>query len=219
MLTARSVKHLTRTRGFCLTSSLLLGGEVKVESGLKPVKLELAGREEVSWRWCCLESESLLDWLSWLLEVRLLNWSLTSRGRSSELLSTSLVTSEQTSLLVRSIIWVDEWVDSSTVSAGRNTVDKVSCIGIVVVVVGGKVGSVSVEIEVTVSGVMGVDEWVKVGINWLIIIVIVNWLCNRSCLTDRCSNLDGSNRSRCRGLGYKCSRFKTSSSGGNMISF
>jgi len=159
----------------------------------------------------------LLDWLSWLLEARLLNWSLTSRGRSSELLNTSLVTSEQTSLLVRSIKWVDEWVNSGTVSTSRNAVDKVSCVG--VVVLGSKVGSVSVELEVTMSWVMGVDEWVKVGVNWLINIVIVNWLCNRSSLANRCSYLDRSNGGRCRGLGYKCSRLLTSSSGGNMSSF
>jgi len=212
MLTARSVKHLTRLFSFVR----LLGREVEVESGLKPVKLELTWREEVSWRWSGLKRESLLGWLSWLLEARLLNllsslsllearllnWSLTSRSWSNE------------TLLMRSIKGIDEWVNSSTVSTGRNIVDKVSSMGIVVVVVlGGKVGSVSVEVEVTVSRVMGVDEWVEVRINWCINIVIVG-LCNRSCLTNRCSNLDRSSTD-----GSNRGRGKTSSSGGNMSSF
>jgi len=112
----------------------------------------------------------LLDGLSWLLEARLLNWSWTSRGRSSELLNTNL------GVLVRSIKWVDERVDTGTVSTGGNTVNKVSGIGSVVIIIGSKVGSVSVELKVTVGWVMWVDEWVKVGVNWLINIVIVNWL-------------------------------------------
>jgi len=195
MLTARSVKHLTR--GVLFTFSRLLGREVKVESRLKSVELELTWRKEVPWRWSGLKRESLLSWLSWLLEARLLN--------------TGLVTSEQTSLLVRSIKGVDERINSSTVSTGRDTVHKV------VAIVGSKVGSISVELEVTVSRVVRVDEWVEVRINWCINIVIVNWLCNRSRLTNRGSNLDGS--SRCRGLGNKSSRSLASSSGGNMSSF
>merc|ERR1712106_680894 len=102
-------------------------------------------------------------------------------------------------------------INSGTISTSWNTVNKV------VGIVGSKVGSISVELEVTVSWVMGVDEWVEVGIHWCINIVIVNWLLNRSCLTNRCSNLDRS--SRCRGLGNKSSRTLTSSSGGNMSSF
>jgi len=152
----------------------------------------------------------LLDWLSWLLEARLLN-------RSSYLLNTSLVTSKETSLLVRSIKWVDEWVDTSTVSTIGDTVDKVSYV--CVVVSWGKVGSVPVELEVTVSGVMRVDEWVEVRINWCINIVIVNSLSNRSSLLDRSSNLYRGNTCRCRGLGNKGSSFLTSSSSRNMSSF
>ena len=151
----------------------------------------------------------MLDWLSWLLEARLLN-------RSSYVLNTSLVTSKETSLLVRSIKWVDEWVDTSTVSTIGDTVDKVSYVG--VVVSWGKVGSVPVELEVTVSGVMRVDEWVEVRINWCINIVIVNSLSNRSSLLDRSSNLYRGNTCRCRGLGNKGSSFLTSSSSRNMSS-
>merc|ERR1712106_265886 len=84
---------------------------------------------------------------------------------------------------------------------------------VVVVVLGGKVGSVSVEVEVTVSRVMGVDEWVEVRINWCINVVIVG-LCNRSCLTNRCSNLDRSSTD-----GSNRGRGETSSSGGNVSSF
>merc|ERR1712128_244357 len=106
---------------------------------------------------------------------------------------------------MRSIKGIDEWVNSSTVSTGRNIVDKISSMG--------KVGSVSVEVEVTVSRVMGVDEWVEVRINWCINIVIVG-LCDRSCLMNRCSNLDRSSTD-----GSNRGRGKTSSSGGNVSSF
>jgi len=148
----------------------------------------------------------LLDWLSWLLEARLLN-------RSSYLLNSSLVTSKKTSLLVRSIKRVDEWVDTGTVSAWGNTV------GESIDMVTSKVGSVPVELEVTMSGVMRVDEWVEVRINWCINIVIVNRLGNRSSLLDRSSNLYRGDTCRCRGLGNKGSSFLTSSSSRNMSSF
>jgi len=39
-------------------------------------------------------------------------------------------------------------------------------------------GSVGVESEVTVGWVMGVDEWVEVGVNWLISVVVVDGLGN-----------------------------------------
>jgi len=148
----------------------------------------------------------LLDWLSWLLEARLLN-------RSSYLLSSCLVSSKQTSLLVRSIKRVDEWVDTSTVSAWGNTV------GESIDMVTSKVGSVPVELEVTMSRVMRVDEWVEVRINWCINIVIVNRLGNRSSLLDRSSNLYRGDTCRCRGLGNKGSSLLTSSSSRNMSSF
>jgi len=148
----------------------------------------------------------LLDWLSWLLEARLLN-------RSSYLLSSCLVSSKQTSLLVRSIKRVDEWVDTSTVSTRRDTV------GESIDMVTSKVGSVPVELEVTMSWVMRVDEWVEVRINWCINIVIVNSLSNRSSLLDRSSNLYRGDTDRCRGLGNKGSSLLTSSSSRNMSSF
>merc|ERR1711922_132142 len=106
---------------------------------------------------------------------------------SSYLLNSSLVTSKKTRLLMRCIKRVDEWVDTGTVCTGRNTVNKVSCVG--VIVSWGEVGSVPVELEVTMSRVMRVDEWVEVRINWCINIVIVNRLGNRSSLLDRSSNL------------------------------
>jgi len=148
----------------------------------------------------------LLDWLSWLLEARLLN-------RSSYLLSSCLVSSKQTSLLVRSIKRVDEWVDTSAVSTWRDTV------GESIDMITSKVGSVPVELEVTMSRVMRVDEWVEVRINWCINIVIVNRLGNRSSLLDRSSNLYRGDTCRCRGLGNKGSSFLTSSSSRNMSSF
>jgi hypothetical protein len=117
-------------------------------------------------------------------------------------------------LLVRSIERVDEWVDSSTVSAWGNTVSKS------VDIIWSKVGSISVELEVTVSGVVRVDEWVEVRINWCISIVIVNCLNDRSCLLYRSSKLlYGGSTDRSRGLGNKSSGLLASSSGRNMSSF
>merc|ERR1719289_375306 len=125
----------------------LLGGEVKVESSLESVELELTGREESSGSWGSghlLEGsvESRLDGLDRL-------------GRLS--LETSLVTGEQTSLSVGGIEWVDEGVDSSTVGTGRHTgssqgASRASS------VLGGKLGSIGIVLEVTVGRVEGVDE-------------------------------------------------------------
>merc|ERR1719209_2698924 len=148
----------------------------------------------------------LTNKLGWLLEARLLN-------RSSYLLSSCLVSSKQTSLLVRSIKRVDEWVDTSTVSTRRDTV------GESIDMVASKVGSVPVELEVTVSWVVWVDEWVEVRINWCINIVIVNRLGNRSSLLDRSSNLYRGDTCWCRGLGNKGSSFLTSGSSRDMSSF
>merc|ERR1719289_756445 len=140
----------------------LLGGEVKVESSLESVELELTGREESSGSRGCghlLEGsvESRLDGLDRL-------------GRLS--LETSLVTGEQTSLSVGGIEWVDEGVDSSTVGTGRHTGSSqgASRAGSVL---GCKLGSIGIVLEVTVGRVEGVDEGVEVGVNRLINIIIV----------------------------------------------
>jgi len=211
MLTARTVKHNNKNSH----PRHLLGGEVKVESRLKSVKFELTRWEKVPWSRGAVDSKRLLDRLSRLLEGRLLNWSWASRGGCSELLNIGLVTCEQTSLLVRGIKGVDERVDSSAISTSGDTVYKVS-----VVVLGSKVSSISIELEVTVSGVMRVDEWVVIGVNWLISIVIVNCLNYRSwsSLMDRSSNLDRS-RNLDRSLCNKGCRFLTSCSSGNVSSF
>merc|ERR1719347_599428 len=100
---------------------------------------------------------------------------------------------------------VDEWVEPSAVGAGGNTIGKSS--------VTSKVGPVPVKLEVSVSWVMRVDEWVEVRINWWCInIVVVNRLSNRSSLLNRNSNLYRGNRCRCWCLGNKSSSFLTSSS-------
>jgi len=161
----------------------LLGGEVKVESSLESVELELTGREESSGSRGCghlLEGsvESRLDGLDRL-------------GRLS--LETSLVTGEQTSLSVGGIEWVDEGVDSSTVGTGRHTGSSqgASRAGSVL---GGKLGSIGIVLEVTVGRVEGVDEGVEVGVNRLINIIIVgrslHWQ-RSSSLTDRGGLTDG----------------------------
>jgi len=158
----------------------LLGGEVKVESSLESVELELTGREESSGSRGC---------------GHLLEGSVESRlerlGRLG--LETSLVTGEQTSLRVGSIEWVDEGVDSSTVGTGGHTGSSqgASRAGSVL---GGELGSIGIVLEVTVGRVEGVDEGVEVGVNRLINIIIVgrslHWQ-RSSSLTDRGSLTDG----------------------------
>merc|ERR1719347_1646369 len=103
---------------------------------------------------------------------------------------------------------VDEWVEPSAVGAGGNTIGKSS--------VTSKVGPVPVKLEVSVSWVMRVDEWVEVGINWCINIVVVNRLSNRSSLLNRGSNLYRGDRCRC--LGNESGSFLTSSSCRHMSS-
>merc|ERR1719500_1896825 len=115
---------------------------------------------------------------------------------------------------MRSIKRVDKRIDSGTVGTSRNTIGESTCF------VWSKVGCITVELEVTVSGVVRVDEWVEVRINWCINIVVVNCLNSRSCLLYGSSKLlyRGST-DRSRGLGNKSSRLLTSSSGRNMSSF
>jgi len=112
-----------------------------------------------------LKNKSLLDWLN--------RSGWTSSYWGSEL-NSGLVTCKKPSLLMGSIEWVDEGVDSGAVGTGRNTVHKV------VHVVWSKVGSVPVELEVTVGRVVGVDEWVEVGIDGFVNIVVVNGLSDRN---------------------------------------
>merc|ERR1719336_3151634 len=133
---------------------------------------------------------------------------------SSEL-NSSLMSCKKTSLLMRRVKWVDEGVDTSTVNTRGNTGSKVSH--------SAKVSSVAVELEVTMSWVLGVDEWVEVRVNWFIDVVIVNGLSNRdrgslrsrSCNLDRSSNLDWSSGS----FSDKSSRFLTSSTKWHMSTF
>jgi hypothetical protein len=93
------------------------------------------------------------------------------------------VTSEKPAL-VRSVKRVHEGVDTGTVSAGRNA--KVLDLG--GGLLGGEVGAVGVESEVTVGWVMGVDEGVEVGVHGLIRVVIVNCLGGGGGLNNRGSN-------------------------------
>lgn len=84
-------------------------------------------------------------------------------------------------LLVRSIKGVDEGVDSSAIG----TVWHQRSTGGSLLSLGSKGGSVLVEAEVTVSGVMGVDKGVEVGVSRLIVIIIIV----KRLLGDRCSCL------------------------------
>jgi len=99
------------------------------------------------------------------------------------------------SLLVRGVEWVDKGVDTCAVGAvgdGAGAVELVAADS----VGGGKVGAVDVELEVAVGGVVGVDEWVEVGVDWGLVNVVVveelrDWEGGRD-LTDRESLLGNS---------------------------
>jgi hypothetical protein len=163
-----------------------LGGEVKIESSLEPVEVQLAGREEPPGSLSCwLEVESWLHLLD-RSTSRLLGSGLElegSLGRSNKLLR----------LLVGGIKGVHKGVDTSTVS----TVGDMGRVG--EGSLGSEFGSILVETEVTVGWVMWVDERVGILSNRLIVIVIiVKGLLDRSCNLDRCRNLSGSSRSRSR---------------------
>ena len=83
------------------------------------------------------------------------------------------MTCQESSLLVAGVEWVDEGVDSGTVGAVWNSeVVGLSWSNLL----RGELGSVGVESEVTVSGVVGVDEWVEVGVDWFVSVVVVNGL-------------------------------------------
>jgi len=135
----------------------LLGGKVKVESSLESVEVKLTGREKSSGGGGSGGEGELVDGrLDGLL------------GSTDRLLYTSQVTGKQTSVLVGGVEWVDEGVDTRAVSTGRHA-GELGSDG----VVGGKLGSVSVELEVSVGGVVGVDEGVEVGVDGGIGVVIV----------------------------------------------
>jgi len=74
--------------------------------------------------------------------------------------------------LVRSVEGVHEGVDTGAVSAVRDA----EVLDLGGGLLGGEVGAVGVESEVTVGRVMGVDEGVEVGIHGLIGVVVVNCL-------------------------------------------
>ena len=75
---------------------------------------------------------------------------------------------QESGVVVAGVKWVDEGVESLAASAGgneravQNTGD-----------LRGKLGTVLVEGKVAVGGVVGVDEGVEVGVNWLVIILLV----------------------------------------------
>ena len=189
----------------------LLGSKVKVEPGLEPVELELAGREELPGGGG--GGEGVESGLGRLTEGGLLG------GR---LLNTSLVTGKKTAL-VRGIKGVDEWVDSGAVGTGRHTgKEVVGNLAVVVVVPGGKIGSVDVVLEVPVGGVVRVDEGVEVGVHRGVDIVVVQGGSNRGRGSGSGGNKSGRGRS---GVGLtslgsiKGSRVETVGTGRDMGSF
>lgn len=97
-----------------------------------------------------------LDWsLNWL-------WAwLWAWGGTAWSLDTGEVTSKETSLVVGSVEWVDEGVDTGAVSAGWDSrlLSSQRRVGV-------ETSSVGVELEVSVGWVVWVDEWVSVGVDW-----------------------------------------------------
>merc|ERR1719360_142375 len=142
----------------------LLGREIKVESGLESVEVKLTRGEEPPGGRGGGEGESgsgLLGSKSGLLG--------SSGGSAGSLLGTSKVTGQETAVLVASIEGIDEGVDSSAVGTVGDASDLAGN-----GVVGGELGSVGVELEISVGGVMGVDEGVKIGVDGGISIVVVS---------------------------------------------
>merc|ERR1719360_229139 len=142
----------------------LLGREIKVESGLESVEVKLTRGEEPPGGRGGGEGESgsgLLGSKSGLLG--------SSGGSAGSLLGTSEVSGQETAVLVASIEGIDKGVDSSAVGTVGDASDLAGN-----GVVGGELGSVGVELEVSVCGVMGVDEGVKIGVDGGISIVVVS---------------------------------------------
>jgi len=167
----------------CLLDRKLLGGEVKVKSGLESVEFQVAGREKS--RGLGSPEEILLD------------GNLSDRGRSGGRgggTEASLVTSEEPAL-VRSVEGVHKGIDTGAVSAGRNS----KVLDLSGGLLRSEVGTVGVEPEVTVGRVMGVDEGVEVGVHGFVGVVIVNGLGDRGGLDNRGS--DGLDWSLNRGGG------------------
>jgi len=107
----------------------------------------------------------LESWLSSLDRGGLSDW-LSSGGGSEP----GLVSGEKSGLLVGGVEWVHEGVNSGTVGTGRDA----EVLGGGGGGLGREVGSVGVESEVTVGWVVGVDEWVEVGVHRFVNIVVVN---------------------------------------------
>jgi len=171
ILATHSLSHSTFNKE--VTLWFLLRGEVKVEASLKSVEAELA-RGEVS-PGCLggglLEVKGRLSLLDRLSEGRLDRLSGDKGGRGGR--------GKVRGLLVGSVKGVHKGVDSITVGTGWNMT------GIGNNSLGSKVGSVLVESEVSVCGVVGVDEGVGVRLcsrleRLSLIVIIVGLLNNRS---------------------------------------
>jgi len=183
---------------------ILLGGEVKVEPCLEPVQLQLARREE--------PLGGLCGWLE--SGLGLLEGGVEGGLGRLLLLESSLVSSEETAL-VRSVEGIDKWVDAGAVSAVGHRVLAGLRAGRLA---GGELGSVSVVLEVTVGGIVGVDERVEVGVNRGVNIVVVNGGLDRSSLADGSRLTYGSSRGDSGSglLGVEGSRVQTVGAIGDM---
>ena len=113
-------------------------------------------------------------WLLWLSNdaagwASVLDWSWSA----SRLLSSSKLASQETSIVVRLVKWVDEWVQSFASSAiwDKGTIENSGNFW-------GEFSSIFVEGKVTVGGVMGVDEGVEVWIDWCFfsnLVIVIDW--------------------------------------------
>ena len=133
------------------------------------------------------------------------------------------MTGKETSLVVRSIEWVDEGVDAGAVSAVGDGSGAALVVGDTSF---GEVGAVDVEPEVTVGGVVGVDEGVEVGVDRGVNVVVVNGgslgdggSLHRGSLHRGSSSDRGGNRGRSSLLGTEGSRVEAVGTLGDVIAF
>ena len=111
-------------------------------------------------------------WLLWLSNdaagwASVLDWSWSA----SRLLSSSKLASQETSIVVRLVKWVDEWVQSFASSAiwDKGTIENSGNFW-------GEFSSILVEGKVTVGGVMRVDEGVSIWVSSFFYNIVVEEL-------------------------------------------
>ena len=137
-----------------------LSFKIKVESSFESIDFDLAGEflDILEWSGGDGTGNQRSDGLN----------GLSTGSRDGPRDETSLVTGKDSALLMGSIKRVDKRVDSSTISAiwysGSIKLGRLG-LGLGSRIFGLKFGSILIESKITMGGVMGVNEGVKVGVN------------------------------------------------------